>query len=92
MLQQSSVETINSFITPRGIQRTLQVEVEGSNVDIDFTLKNSNGEKYFKSINLNRRQALALLFYLLRILLPNKFLVNKWKREEKKEEKKENEC
>lgn len=90
--QTSGVETVNSFITPKGIQRTLQVEVsENSNVDIDFTVRSKleNGEtlEQFKSIPLNRREALALVFYLVRVLLPNKFLSNKWK---KKEEEKQN--
>lgn len=90
--QTSGVETVNSFITPKGIQRTLQVEVlENGNVDIDFTVRNKleNGEtlEQFKSIPLNRREALALVFYLVRVLLPNKFLSNKWK---KKEEEKQN--
>lgn len=76
------VETINSFITPKGIQRTLQVEIDGSNVDIDFTVKNENATM-IHSINLNRREALALVFYLIRTLLPNKFLTNKWKKQEK---------
>lgn len=80
--QTSGVETVNSFITPKGIQRTLQVEVsENGNVDIDFTVRNKleNGEvlEQFKSIPLNRREALALVFYLVRVLLPNKFLSNK---------------
>lgn len=90
--QTSGVETVNSFITPKGIQRILQVEVsENGNVDIDFTVRNKleNGEtlEQFKSIPLNRREALALVFYLIRVLLPNKFLSNKWK---KKEEEKQN--
>lgn len=90
--QTSGVETVNSFITPKGIQRILQVEVsENGNVDIDFTVRNKleNGEtlEQFKSIPLNRREALALVFYLVRVLLPNKFLSNKWK---KKEEEKQN--
>lgn len=90
--QTSGVETVNSFITPKGIQRTLQVEVlENGNVDIDFTVRSKleNGEtlEQFKSIPLNRREALALVFYLVRVLLPNKFLSNKWK---KKEEEKQN--
>lgn len=90
--QTSGVETVNSFITPKGIQRTLQVEVlENGNVDIDFTVRSKleNGEtlEQFKSIPLNRREALALVFYLIRVLLPNKFLSNKWK---KKEEEKQN--
>ena len=84
--QSLGVETINSFITPKGIQRTLQVEIDGSNIDIDFTVKNENATMTH-SINLNRREALALVFYLVRILLPNKFLVNKW--QNKKEEEKE---
>lgn len=93
MKQQTlGVETVNSFITPKGIQRTLQVEVsENGNVDIDFTVRSKleNGEtlEQFKSIPLNRREALALVFYLVRVLLPNKFLSNKWK---KKEEEKQN--
>jgi len=90
--QTSGVETVNSFITPKGIQRTLQVEVsENGNVDIDFTvrskLENRETLEQFKSIPLNRREALALVFYLVRVLLPNKFLSNKWK---KKEEEKQN--
>lgn len=90
--QTSGVETVNSFITPKGIQRTLQVEVsENGNVDIDFTVRSKleNGEtlEQFKSIPLKRREALALVFYLVRVLLPNKFLSNKWK---KKEEEKQN--
>ena len=90
--QTSGVETVNSFITPKGIQRILQVEVsENGNVDIDFTVRNKleSGEvlEQFKSIPLNRREALALVFYLVRVLLPNKFLSNKWK---KKEEEKQN--
>lgn len=90
--QTSGVETVNNFITPKGIQRTLQVEVsENGNVDIDFTVRSKleNGEtlEQFKSIPLNRREALALVFYLVRVLLPNKFLSNKWK---KKEEEKQN--
>lgn len=90
--QTSGVETVNSFITPKGIQRTLQVEVlENGNVDIDFTVRSKleNGEtlEQFKSIPLNHREALALVFYLVRVLLPNKFLSNKWK---KKEEEKQN--
>ena len=72
--QSLGVETINSFITPKGIQRTLQVEIDGSNIDIDFTVKNENATMTH-SINLNR------------ILLPNKFLANKW--QNKKEEEKE---
>lgn len=85
--QTSGVETVNSFITPKGIQRTLQVEVlENGNVDIDFTVRSKleNGEtlEQFKSIPLNRREALALVFYLVRVLLPNKFLSNKWKKKE----------
>lgn len=82
------VETVNSFITPRGIQRTLQVEIEGNNVDIDFQLKKGE-DTHFTSINLNRREALALVFYLIRVLLPNKFLTSKWKKKEEKKEEKE---
>lgn len=90
--QTSGVETVNSFITPKGIQRTLQVEVlENGNVDIDFTVRSKleNGEtlEQFKSIPLNRREALALVFYLVRVLLPNKFLSNKWKKKEEKTQK-----
>ena len=92
----SGVETINSFITPKGIQRTLEVELyENGNVEIDFTLKGKDEEgnptQQFKCIPLNRREALALVFYLIRTMLPNKFLANKWKKEEKKEEKKKEE-
>ena len=84
----AGVETVNSFITPKGVSRTLQVEIaENGNVDIDFTLRNSENE-VFKTINLNRREALALVFYLIRTMLPNKFLANKFKKEEKREEKK----
>lgn len=90
--QTSGVETVNSFITPKGIQRTLQVEVlENGNVDIDFTVRSKleNGEtlEQFKSISLNRREALALVFYLVRVLLPNKFLSNKWKKKEEETQK-----
>jgi hypothetical protein len=90
--QTSGVETVNSFITPKGIQRTLQVEVsENGNVDIDFTVRSKleNGEtlEQFKSIPLNRREALALVFYLIRVLLPNKFLSNKWKKKEEETQK-----
>lgn len=90
--QTSGVETVNSFITPKGIQRTLQVEVlENGNVDIDFTVRSKleNGEtlEQFKSIPLNRREALALVFYLVRVLLPNKFLSNKWKKKEEETQK-----
>ena len=89
----TGVDTVNSFITPKGMQRTLQVEVfENGNVDIDFTItgKDVNGEltKLTRILTLNRREALALIFYLVRIILPNKFLANKWKKEEKKEEEK----
>ena len=88
----SGVETINSFITPKGIQRTLEVELyENGNVEIDFTLKGKdekgNSTQQFKCISLNRREAFALIFYLVRTMLPNKFLANKWKKEERKEEK-----
>lgn len=91
--QTSGVETVNSFITPKGIQRTLQVEVlENGNIDIDFTVRSKleNGEtlEQFKSIPLNRREALALVFYLVRVLLPNKFLSNKWKKKEEEETQK----
>lgn len=83
------VETINSFMTPKGTQRTLEVEVyENGNIDIEFTIKNQENQNY-KCIALNKREALALVFYLIRILLPNKFLTNKWNKRE--EEKKENE-
>ena len=90
--QTSGVETVNSFITPKGIQRTLQVEVlENGNIDIDFTVRSKleNGEtlEQFKSIPLNRREALALVFYLVRVLLPNKFLSNKWKKKEEETQK-----
>ena len=90
--QTSGVETVNSFIIPKGIQRTLQVEVlENGNVDIDFTVRSKleNGEtlEQFKSIPLNRREALALVFYLVRVLLPNKFLSNKWKKKEEETQK-----
>ena len=90
--QTSGVETVNSFITPKGIQRTLQVEVlENGNVDIDFTVRSKleNGEtlEQFKSIPLNRREALALVFYLVRVLLPNKFLSNKLKKKEEETQK-----
>ena len=84
--QSLGVETINSFITSKGIQRTLQVEIDGNNIDIDFTVKNENATMTH-SINLNRRETLTLVFYLIRILLPNKFLANKW--QNKKEEEKE---
>ena len=88
----SGVETINSFLTPKGIQRTLQVECyENGNVEIDFTLqdKTQDSKESFKCISLNRREALALVFYLIRIMLPGKFLATKWKREEKEEKKEE---
>lgn len=90
--QTSGVETVNSFITPKGIQRILQVEVsENGNVDIDFTVRSKleNGEtlEQFKSIPLKRREALALVFYLVRVLLPNKFLSNKWKKKEEETQK-----
>lgn len=90
--QTSGVETVNSFITPKGIQRTLQVEVlKNGNVDIDFTVRSKleNGEtlEQFKSIPLNRREALALVFYLVRVLLPNKFLSNKLKKKEEETQK-----
>ena len=43
----TGVETVNSFITPKGMQRTLQVEVfENGNVDIDFTIKGTTLVKY----------------------------------------------
>lgn len=78
----TGVETINSFITPKGVQRTLQVEsYENGNVEIDFTLKSKTKEgeilENYKCISLNRREALALIFYLIRQLLPNKFLATK---------------
>ena len=89
----TGVETVNSLITPKGMQRTLQVEVfENGNVDIDFTIKGKDidGEltQMTRIMTLNRREVLALIFYLVRIILPNKFLANKWKREEKEREEK----
>lgn len=83
-------EVINSFMTPKGTQRTLEVEVyENGDTEISFTSKSSESEIY-RLISLNRREALALVFYLIRLLLPNKFLANKWKKEERKEEKENN--
>lgn len=87
------VDTVNSFITPKGIQRTLQVEMyENGNVEIEFTLqgKDEKGEpaQLYSCLPLNRRETLALVFYLIRTMLPGKFLANKWKKEGKKEEKK----
>lgn len=89
------VETVNSFITSKGIQRTLKVEkYENGGIDIEFSLENKTEDttmqNIFKCITLNRREALALIFYLIRVMLPNKFLVNKWKKEEEKKEKPQN--
>lgn len=73
---------INSYIGRSGVQRTLSVEVEGNNVDIDIDLK--KGEQVVShSINLNRREALALIFHLVRILLPNKLFINRKEKKEK---------
>lgn len=89
-LNSKGAEVINSFMTPKGTQRTLEVEVyENGDTEISFTSK-SNESEIYRLISLNRREALALVFYLIRLLLPNKFLANKWKKEERKEEKENN--
>lgn len=89
------VDTVNSFITPRGIQRTLSVEMyENGDVEIDFSLKKKDTDgqviEQAHCLPLNRKEAMALIFYLVRTLLPNKFLTNKWKKKEEEKEEKKN--
>jgi hypothetical protein len=89
--EQLGTMVVNKFTTQKGVTRTLEVEVNDDNsIDIEFTMSKGELESY-KVINLSKREMLSLLYYLLKVLLPYKFLSNrkekKWK--EKKEEEKE---
>lgn len=82
--QQTGSATVNRFTTRKGVTRTLEVEVNDDNsIDIEFTLQKGELSKY-SFINLTTREALSLIYYLIRVLLPYKFLSNKFKKEEKK--------
>lgn len=72
--------TVNKFTTQRGITRTLEVEVnDDHSIDIEFTLQKGELQKY-NVINLTTRETLSLIYYLIRVLLPHKFLSSKFKR------------
>jgi len=68
---------INVYVTKRGIRRVLSCDYDGQNeVDIIFELSKPDQQVY-NYINLNRKEALCLLFELLRQLLPGSFLIKK---------------
>lgn len=84
--KQTDVQTVNRFTSTKGITRTLEIEVGDDNsIDIELTISKGDLSKY-SVINLNHREALSLIFYLISKILPYKFLANKTKRrgEEKK--------
>ena len=81
--QQIGCTTVNKFTTHKGVTRTLEVEVNNDNsIDIEFTISKDGLEKY-NIINLTTRETLSLLYYLIKVLLPHKFLSNKFKKERK---------
>ena len=78
--KQQDAVTVNKFTSRTGTTRTLEVEIgEDNSIDIEFTI-NNGGEEVYKMINLNHREALSLIFYLIAKLLPYKFLANKSKK------------
>ena len=89
--KQQDAVTVNRYTSKEGITRTLEVEIGNDNsIDIEFTI-NKGDNTVYKMININHREALSLIFYLIAQLLPYKFLANKSKSNEKgrrREEKK----
>ena len=75
--KQQNAVTVNKFTSREGITRTLEVEIgEDNSIDIEFTI-NKGDRTVYKMININHREALSLIFYLIAQLLPYKFLANK---------------
>ena len=75
--KQQDAVTINRYTSKEGITRTLEVEIGDDNsIDIEFTI-NKGDNTVYKMININHREALSLIFYLIAQLLPYKFLANK---------------
>ena len=78
--KQQDVVTVNKYTSKEGITRTLEVEIgEDNSIDIEFTI-NKGDKVIYKMININHREALSLIFYLISKLLPYKFLANKSKK------------
>ncbi len=78
--KQNNAVTVNKFTSREGITRTLEVEIGDDNsIDIEFTISKGDNTVY-KMININHREALSLIFYLIAQLLPYKFLANKSKK------------
>ena len=75
--KQQDAVTVNRYTSKEGITRTLEVEIGDDNsIDIEFTI-NKGDKTVYKMININHREALSLIFYLIAQLLPYKFLANK---------------
>lgn len=82
--KQTDAQTVNKFTSNKGITRTLEIEIgEDNSIDIELTISKDETALY-KVINLNHREALSLIFYLISKILPYKFLANKTRK--KKEE------
>ena len=78
--KQQDAVTVNRYTSKEGITRTLEVEIGDDNsIDIEFTI-NKGDNTIYKMININHREALSLVFYLIAQLLPYKFLANKSKK------------
>ena len=78
--KQQDAVTVNRYTSKEGITRTLEVEIGDDNsIDIEFTI-NKGDNTVYKMININHREALSLVFYLIDQLLPYKFLANKSKK------------
>lgn len=87
--EQLGTMVVNKFTTQKGVTRTLEVEVNDDNsIDIEFTMSKGDLESY-KVINLSKREMLSLLYYLLKVLLPYKFLSNRKERKGREKEKEE---
>lgn len=73
--------TINAYTTREGIVRTLKVEKDGNDVDITLEMSKDMGDKKpfttERNVTLNAREAKALVFYLVKLLLPNSFIGRK---------------
>ena len=78
--KQQDAVTVNRYTSKEGITRTLEVEIGDDNsIDIEFTINKGN-KTIYKMININHKEALSLIFYLISQLLPYKFLANKSKK------------
>ena len=66
---------INNFTTKTGLKRLLEVDIDEQDVHIEFTLSKGEDSTY-ELVCINKREALSLVYYLIKQLLPHKLLVN----------------